>query len=299
MIASYRERLSRNELKDRAARLRDLLEHCSVCPRECGARRTKGAHGVCRSADDVSVSGASPHFGEEAPLVGIHGSGTIFFSSCNLKCLFCQNYDISHLRAGRVVSREALAHLMVSLQDAGCHNINLVTPTHVTPQIMEALVIAVDCGLSIPLVYNCGGYESVRTLSLLRDVVDIYMPDIKYSQNECARKYSGAKDYWDVARAAVREMHAQVGCLEIDGKGIAVRGLLIRHLVLPNRLAGSKEVLEFIAREISTDSYVNIMDQYRPMFRAGAHPELNRSLTSCEYREVVEYAGRLGLRRGF
>lgn len=298
MSACYRERLSRAELKERVEHLHRLLDNCTVCPRECGARRTKGEYGVCRSTDDVMVSSAAPHFGEEAPLVGTHGSGTIFFSSCNLKCLFCQNYEISHLRKGRIVSRSELAQIMLSLQDAGCHNINLVTPTHVVPQIIDALVIAAERGLSIPLVYNCGGYESVETLSLLRDIVDVYMPDVKYSQNDCARRYSGAKDYWDVARAAVREMHAQVGCLEIDGQGIAVHGLLIRHLVLPNRLAGSMAVLEFVAREISPNSYLNIMDQYRPMYRASSHPELNRGLTSDEYREVVEYASHLGLRRG-
>lgn len=299
MSVSYRERLTRNELKDRAEQFRHLLETCKVCPRQCGARRTRGEYGVCRLTDDVMVSSASPHYGEEPPLVGSRGSGTIFFSSCNLKCLFCQNYEISHLRLGRVVSCTQLANMMLLLQNAGCHNINLVTPTHVTPQIVEALEIAVDRGLSIPLVYNCGGYESPQTLSLLKDIVDIYMPDIKYSRNENARRYSGAKDYWDIVRVAVREMQKQVGCLKIDERGIAVRGLLIRHLVLPNNIAGSKAVLEFVAREISQDSYINIMDQYRPAYRALGYRELGRSLTLAEYHEVVEYASHLGLVRGF
>lgn len=299
MSASYRDRLANRELKDRAQQLHDLLRSCTVCPRQCGARRTMGKYGVCRSTDEVMVSSASPHFGEEAPLVGNHGSGTIFFSSCNLKCLFCQNHEISHLRLGRLVSCSRLAEMMLLLQNAGCHNINLVTPTHVVPQIAEALVIAVDRGLSIPLVYNCGGYESVQTLSLLKDIVDIYMPDIKYSDNDSARKYSGARDYWDIVRMAVREMQKQVGCLEIDGKGIAVRGLLIRHLVLPNNIAGSRVVLEFVAREISPDSYINIMDQYRPAYRAFAHPQLARHITLSEYSEVVDYALHAGLTRGF
>jgi putative pyruvate formate lyase activating enzyme len=253
---------------------------------------------VCRSTDRIIVSSVAPHYGEEPPLVGSHGSGTIFFSSCNLKCQFCQNYEISHLRSGRPISIPQLAGVMLLLQNAGCHNINLVTPTHVTPQIVEALALAVDQGLSVPLVYNCGGYESVHTLSLLRDIVDIYMPDIKYSGNENARRYSGAKDYWDVVRKAVREMQNQVGCLQLDEQGIAVRGLLIRHLVLPNNIAGSREVLEFVACDVSPNSYVNIMDQYRPMHRAGQYRELNRALTFNEYREVVKYASHLGLRRG-
>jgi putative pyruvate formate lyase activating enzyme len=297
--ASYRDRLTRDELKERANHLESLLDPCVVCPRACHARRKHGEYGVCRSTDDVIVSSAGPHFGEEPPLVGLKGSGTIFFCSCNLKCLFCQNYEISHLRHGRVVSRLQLAELMLSLQRAGCHNINLVTPTHVTPQIIEALVLARDDGLSIPLVYNCGGYESVQTLSLLKDIVDIYMPDVKYSDNEHARRYSGVKDYWEFVRAAVLEMQRQVGCLEVDAEGIAIRGLLIRHLVLPNGIAGSKRVMEFIAREVSKDSYVNIMDQYRPAYRASAHRELNRSLTSHEYLEVTNYASMMGLARGF
>lgn len=299
MPASYRDRLTRNELKDRAEQLHELLTMCEVCPRRCGARRTAGEYGVCHLMDEVLVSSSGPHYGEEPPLVGSHGSGTIFFSSCNLKCLFCQNYEISHLRLGRAVSSTQLATMMLSLQSAGCHNINLVTPTHVTPQIVEALVVAVDRGLSIPLVYNCGGYESIQTLSLLRDIVDIYMPDIKYSSNDAARRYSGARDYWDVVREALKEMQRQVGCLEIKGKGIALRGVLIRHLVMPNDIAGTRAVLEFVEREISPNSYINIMDQYRPAYRAFRHRELNRSLTFDEYREVVDYASQLRLVRGF
>ena len=299
MVPAYRERLTFGELKHRAESLHALLRQCTVCPRECGVDRLAKRYGVCRATDTVMVSGASPHFGEEPPLVGSHGSGTIFFTSCNLKCAFCQNYDISQLRHGWETSISDLARLMLTIQDQGCHNVNVVTPTHYTPQIVQALVIAIDHGFSLPIVYNSGGYESVSTLKLLEGIVDIYMPDIKYSDDREARKYSGAPHYWDVARAAVVEMHRQVGDLRVDDRAVAERGLLIRHLVLPNRLAGSRTVLEFIAHDLSGDSYVNIMDQYHPSYRAGQHPELNRRITAREYREAVEYAYRLGLRRGF
>jgi len=245
------------------------------------------------------ISSVSPHFGEEPPLVGLSGSGTIFFTNCNLWCLFCQNYDISHLKAGGRVTKDELADAMLHLQRLGCHNINLVTPTHYTPQIVEALVIAVEKGLSIPIVYNCGGYESVETLQLLDGIVDIYMPDIKYSDDEYARRYSGVKNYWEVVQEAVKEMHRQVGDLRVNSSGIAERGLLIRHLVLPNGIAGSEKVLRFIAEEISQGSYVNIMDQYRPCFKANTIPELSRVITNREFHQVLTMAQRLGLKRGF
>jgi putative pyruvate formate lyase activating enzyme len=296
---AYRSRLSIEELRNRAVELRETLRACSLCPRECGARRIDGRYGVCRSTMNVTISSAAPHFGEETPLTGRNGSGTIFFTSCNLICTFCQNYDISHLRLGRTVSSDDVAEIMLRLQRSGCHNINLVTPTHFTPQIVQALITAVDRGLSIPLVYNCGGYESVQTLRLLKDVVDIYMPDIKYSDNETAKKFSGAPRYWDVVTEAVREMHSQVGDLEVDDRGIAQRGLLIRHLVLPNRLAGSRGVLEFVSRELSVNSYINIMEQYRPAYRAIRYNELGRTISVGEYEEVLEWASALGLHRGF
>jgi putative pyruvate formate lyase activating enzyme len=214
-------------------------------------------------------------------------------------CLYCQNYEISHLKRGEVISVTQLAEAMISLQQLGCHNINLVSPTHFTPQIAEALSTAIEKGLMIPIVYNSGGYESVETLKSLDGLIDIYMPDIKYSDNKNSRKYSGAKDYWDVVRKAVIEMHRQVGDLKINTFGIAERGLLIRHLVLPNNLAGSKTVVDFIAKEICLDSYVNIMDQYRPAFKAYQYPELSRHITSEEYDDVIQYAETLGLHRGF
>jgi len=299
MQPAYLDRLSVGDLKERASQLREMLRECVLCPRECRAKRLEGKYGVCRSTDELVISSAGPHYGEEPPLVGRRGSGTVFLTSCNLKCLFCQNYDISHLRYGRQISPSQLAEIMLGLKRGGCHNINFVTPTHMTAQIIEAMVIAVDRGLSIPLVYNCGGYESVQTLKLLEDIVDIYMPDIKYSENDIARRYSGAPRYWDVVRPALAEMHRQVGDLVVDDSGIARRGLLIRHLVLPNRLAGSKAVLEFVARHLSAYSYVNIMDQYRPAYRAIHYPELSRTIKSKEYAEAIEFAQAVGLHRGF
>jgi putative pyruvate formate lyase activating enzyme len=299
MVPSYIERLTIHDLYDRAEELWERLDHCILCPRECRARRTCGRYGVCRSTDALTITSAGPHFGEEPPLVGWGGSGTIFLTSCNLKCAFCQNYEISQLRMGHPVSISDLATIMLNLQQRGCHNINLVTPTHFTPHIVKAIAIAAERGLSLPIVYNCGGYESVKTLKLLRDIIDIYMPDIKYSDNLLARKYSGAPNYWDIVQAAVREMQEQVGDLRLTSNGIAFRGLIIRHLVLPNEIAGSRAVLDFIAQEISTDAYVNIMEQYRPTHRAYLVPELNRRITVREFTNVLEYAREVGLHRGF
>jgi putative pyruvate formate lyase activating enzyme len=254
---------------------------------------------VCRSTDELVISRVGPHFGEEPPLVGWGGSGTVFFSRCNLWCLFCQNFDISHLDDGRPATVEDLAAAMMSLQQRGCHNINLVSPTHFTPQIVEAVVLAVEQGLQIPIVYNCSGYESVKTLQWLDGIIDIYMPDLKYSNSEHARQYSGVKNYWDVARPALKEMQRQVGDLVMDRRGIAQRGILVRHLVLPNGLAGSREILDFVAQQISPNTYINIMDQYHPAFKALEHSELNRRISSSEFNEVVAYAQQVGLQRGF
>ncbi len=299
ILPSYRERLSPEDLRRRAEQLREMLEECVICPRKCRAKRLEGHYGVCRSTAELMISSAAPHYGEEPPLVGRRGSGTVFLTSCNLKCMFCQNYDISHMRYGRRITPSQLAEIMLGLERGGCHNINFVTPTHMTAQIVEAVAIAAEQGLSIPLVYNCGGYESTQTLKLTADVVDIYMPDIKYADNENARRYSGAPAYWDVVRPAVVEMHRQVGDLSLDETGVASRGLLIRHLVLPNRLAGSRAVLDFIAKEVSVDSYVNIMDQYRPAYKAIRYSELSRGITMKEYHEALDYAHGLGLHRGF
>jgi putative pyruvate formate lyase activating enzyme len=287
------------ELAARAQKLQAVLKDCTLCPRRCGANRLRGEIGKCRSTAEVMISGFVPHFGEEPELVGFGGSGTIFFTNCNLWCLFCQNYEISHLKKGQPISIEALAKRMLYLQSCGCHNLNLVTPTHFVPQIVEALCLAAERGLQIPLVYNCSGYESVETLQWLDGIIDIYMPDIKYSNDANARRYSGVKDYWDYVRPAVKEMYRQVGNLNVNRYGVAERGLLIRHLILPNDLAGSEAVLRFIAEEISRDSYVNIMDQYHPAFKAPGIPGLARRIFSREYQRVIRLAEELGLHRGF
>ncbi len=255
-----------------------------------------GEKGKCQVTDQALVSSYGPHFGEEAPLVGRRGSGTIFFSYCNLKCIFCQNYTISQLGEGVPVSKEELARIMLSLQEKGCHNVNLVSPTHVVPHILEALELAVEQGLRLPLVYNTGGYDSLETLKLLDGVVDIYMPDMKYSDEKVAEKLSGVKNYPQVNRAAVKEMHRQVGDLEIVD-GIARRGLLVRHLVLPNNLAGTHEIVRFLAQEISPNTYLNIMAQYHPCYRAYELPELGRPITEEEFIRAQEEALRAGLKR--
>ena len=293
----YLEKLSINDLKERAEALHGLFEECRICPNECMARRANGETGDCHSTDEVIISSVGPHYGEEPPLVGSMGSGTIFFTNCNLDCEFCQNYDISHLGLGNKVSIVDLARSMLKLQQRGCHNINLVTPTHFSVQIVEALILAIEKGLELPIVYNCGGYESVETLKLLEDIVDIYMPDIKYSVDENALKYSGIQNYWDVVSNAIKEMHRQVGDLKISKRGIAQRGLIIRHLVLPNDVAGSRKVIDFVAAEISTDSYMNIMDQYHPSYNAFKIDKLNRRITPSEYKEVVDYAIRKGIKQ--
>ncbi|MHC1610759.1 MAG: radical SAM protein [Candidatus Methanospirareceae archaeon] len=295
----YLEAYESGELDERIEELMAILTECNLCPRGCGVNRTRGEKGYCKSNTHLVVSSAHPHFGEEDVLVGTYGSGTIFFTNCNLGCLFCQNYEISHLGYGQRMTEEELALSMLRLQKMGCHNINLVTPTHFTPQIVKALKIAIEDGLHIPLVYNCGGYESKSTIALLDGIVDIYMPDIKYSNPENAERYSNAPDYFDVCKEAVKEMHRQVGDLKVDERGIAVRGLLIRHLVLPNGLAGSAEVFKFIATEISEESYVNIMSQYRPIYKAYEYKELNRGITMSEYQEALDDARAWGLHRGF
>ncbi len=243
------------------------------------------------------ISSYGPHFGEEAPLVGRYGSGTIFFTYCNLQCVFCQNYTISQLGEGRAVDREELAGMMLSLQTKGCHNINLVSPTHVVPHILDALELAVSRGLYLPLVYNSGGYDSVETLGLLDGIIDIYMPDMKYSDEKTAEQLSGINNYPKVNKAAVKEMHRQVGDLEMDGEGVAHRGLLVRHLVLPNRIAETQEVVRFLAQEVSTNTYLNIMAQYRPGYKAFDIPQLARAVNRQEFLEAINLAHQQGLYR--
>ncbi|MBN2290757.1 MAG: radical SAM protein [Candidatus Glassbacteria bacterium] len=289
------------ELAERAEALAGLSRPCRLCPHGCAVERTPEKLGVCGSGHQVRVSGAFAHFGEEPPLVGRLGSGTIFFCGCNLRCCFCQNWDISHgTDRGHALSDEQLARLMLELQLAGCHNINLVTPTHYVHGIVAALELAAGQGLSLPLVYNCGGYESPEVLGLLEGVVDIYMPDAKFFDDGAAAGFVSAADYGTRAREAIAEMHRQVGVLQCTPDGIAHRGLLIRHLVMPGSLAGTRAWAHWIAASLSPDSYVNIMDQYRPCHRASDHPEINRRPAPEEYRQAVEEARAAGLSgRGF
>ncbi len=272
----------------------ELANPCRICPRLCQVDRLAGERGYCGVGEPPLVSSVGPHYGEERPLVGVGGSGTIFLAGCNLLCTFCQNHDISHGRAGRAVEPDRVAEMMLALERRGCENINFVTPTHVVPWLMDAVRRARLAGLSVPIVYNCGGYEMVETLRLLEGTVDIYMPDAKFWDADTAFRYTKARDYPDRMRAALKEMHRQVGVLQIED-GVACRGLLVRHLVMPDGVAGSKEVLRFIADEISPDTYVNVMDQYRPLYRARRHAEIARPITAEEFAEAYQYAGGLGL----
>ncbi len=274
-----------------------MLESCRLCPRECKVDRLKDERGICRTGRSAIVSSYNAHFGEEAPLVGSHGSGTIFLTHCNLLCVFCQNWEISHLGMGEEVSSEALALMMLDLQRQGCHNINFVTPTHVVPQILDSLPYAIEGGLNVPLVYNTGGYDAVETLKLLEGIFDIYMPDFKFWDPDTARKYLKAADYPGRAREALREMHRQVGDLALDENGVATRGILLRHLVMPGGTAGTREIMRFVATEISSNTYVNIMDQYHPCGEARKYPPLDRCITADEYEEALTAAREEGITR--
>ncbi|NLF13823.1 MAG: radical SAM protein [Anaerolineaceae bacterium] len=294
---AYVALLRSGELKRRAAEAYARLEACDICARECGANRRLGAEKAgCHTGDRALVSSYGPHFGEEEPLVGRGGSGTIFFTWCNLRCQFCQNHDISQGGQGHEVEPEDLAAMMLSLQASGCHNVNLVSPSHVVPQVLLGLLVAAEAGLRLPLVYNTGGYDSLRTLALLNGIVDVYMPDAKYADAGAGLRFSGVRNYPEVNRAAIREMHRQVGDLVIDGDGVARRGLLVRHLVLPEGLAGTGEVVRFLRDEVSPRTYINVMAQYRPCYRASQMPPLDRRVTAAEYAEAVRLAADAGLR---
>jgi putative pyruvate formate lyase activating enzyme len=285
-------------LERRAAELQALYKFCRLCPRACGVDRTRGGKGVCNSGSRAKVASAHAHFGEERPLVGRGGSGTIFFSNCNLLCVFCQNWQINHRGDGSPVSDEALGRIMIGLQDAGCHNVNLVTPTHILPNIVGALRTAIRLGLRVPLVYNCGGYEPVEVVRMLDGIVDIYLPDFKYMDGAAAAKYSsGAADYPERAAESIAEMHRQVGDLLVDEHGVALRGLMIRHLVLPGNLAGTDRFVRWVAARLSPSTFVNIMAQYRPEHRATRIPELARRITTAEFRQAVGWAREAGLTR--
>jgi putative pyruvate formate lyase activating enzyme len=275
-------------------KLWDLMNPCTLCPRQCKVDRSKDQTGFCGIADMPVVSSVGPHFGEENVLVGWGGSGTIFFAGCNLGCIFCQNFDISHLRNGSKVTIEELAQSMLGLQNYGCCNINFVTPTHVVPAIAAAIEMARKRGLTLPTVYNTGGYDSVETLRLLDGFIDIYMPDMKYSDSDVAKELSNAPDYPQINLAAVKEMHRQVGDLKTKN-GVATRGLLVRHLVLPENLAGSFEIIDFLNEQISPKTTINVMDQYRPCFRAFEHTRINRRPTREEFQSAQQYALQKGL----
>jgi putative pyruvate formate lyase activating enzyme len=294
---AYIQLLESGELHQRVAAAYPHLSICDVCALKCPVDRRTGKLGACKTGELVKISSYGPHLGEEDPLRGWRGSGTIFFTRCNLRCQYCQNHDISQTDAGCETEPEELAAIMLELQERGCHNINFVSPSHVVPQILAGVLIATQAGLHIPLVYNTGGYDSLEMLELLDGVIDIYMPDMKYAGKKIGHKYSKIPDYPAVNQAAVKEMHRQVGDLQLNGNGLAMRGLLVRHLVLPDNLAGTDQIVRFLAEEISANTYLNLMDQYHPAFRAHHLPELNRRITRQEYQQAVEWAYTAGLMR--
>ena len=292
-LALYRE----GKLDGRIAEAQQRLSPCRVCPRHCKVDRLSDEKGICQTGVKAVVSSYALHFGEESPLVGSGGSGTIFFTHCNLLCIFCQNYEISHLGQGIETDPGQLAAMMLSLQRQGCHNINFVTPSHVVPQILVALPKAIEKGLTVPLVYNSSGYDSLETLKLLEGIVDIYMPDFKFWDKDLAKRYAKAPDYPEVAQKAILEMYRQVGDLVMDDDGVAVKGLLVRHLVMPGSLEETRGILRFLAREVSVDTYVNVMDQYRPCGEACHCPPIDRTLTGGEYQQALKLARDAGLQR--
>ena len=292
--------VSQVELEHRIEAAYKLLEHCHVCPRECGVNRLKDNKlGFCRSGLNAIVSSVSPHHGEEPPLSGTRGSGTIFFTNCNLRCVYCQNYPISQMGNGTERTTAELACQMLWLQEQGCHNLNLVTPTHFVPQILKALWIARERGFRLPLVYNTSGYESVETLRLLDGIVDIYLPDMRYSDDTASLKYSIAPQYPEINRAAIREMFRQVGDLVLDEQGIAIKGLIVRHLVLPGGISGTREVMRFLAEEISKNVHISLMSQYFPAYKSSEFTELNRRVTPGEYEEACQVMLKYGLENGW
>lgn len=283
-------------LEKRVDELYSIFESCHLCPRGCGINRLKGERGFCRATSQLKVASAHQHFGEETPLVGKHGSGTIFFTHCGLRCVFCLNYPINHLGEGDEITETKLAQFMMKLQKLGCRNINLVTPTHYVPNIVKALRIAIKEGLRIPLVYNTGGYERLKTLKLLDGIIDIYLPDLKYMNGEYSGKYSsGAFDYPEYAKKGILEMHRQVGELVTDEEGNALRGLIIRHLVMPNNIASTDKFVSWVSENLSKTTFVNIMSQYRPLFKAFDYPEIARRITIEEYKQAIKWAKKYGL----
>ncbi len=294
---AYAELAEEGKLEERVEQAYARFENCNLCPRRCGVNRREGEKGFCNAAAQLKVHSHNPHFGEELPLVGQRGSGTVFFSNCNLRCVFCQNYPIAHQGRGRHVEDSDLAEMMLDLQGRGCHNINVVTPTHVMPNILAAVKIAHEKGLKLPVCYNTGGYETVENIKLLDGVVDIYLPDLKFMDKSAAERYAvrAATDYSERAQAAIKEMHRQVGDLQTDSRNIAKRGVMVRHLVMPNRVAGTREFVHWVAENLSTQTYVNIMSQYRVEHRAFEYDKISRAITSEEFVEAIQWAREAGL----
>jgi len=299
MESGYLKLNRSGELQERIEKSHELLAQCRLCPRNCGVNRLDGERGFCGVGARAEIASYGPHFGEEAVLVGNNGSGTIFFCGCNLHCVFCQNYDISHHEEGSCIeaSDEQLAGVMLELQRQGCHNINFVTPSHLVPQLLAALPVAVEHGLTVPLVYNSGGYDSLETLHLLEGIIDIYMPDFKFWRPESAKRYMRAKNYPEIARSALVEMQRQVGDLQVDDRGIATRGLLVRHLLMPAGEEETEDILTFVATEVSLSCYLNIMDQYRPCGRAAEFAEISSGISHEQYQRAIQKAKSLGLTR--
>jgi putative pyruvate formate lyase activating enzyme len=286
-------------IESKIGKLYSMMDNCAICPRKCGVKRNEGEAGICKTGNKIFISSYNVHMGEEPPIAGEKGSGTIFFTNCALKCVFCQNYPISQLGNGREISVEELSDIMLSLQKKGVHNINFVTPTHYSAQIAKSVYLARNAGLKIPIVFNCGGYERAEVLELLEDTVDIYLPDIKYSDNAAAFKYSGVKDYVEINRAALKEMLRQKGNLKIGANGIAEKGVLIRHMVLPGNAENTKKALEFIAEELSRETFISLMAQYHPAYKSSSYEELSRSLSENEYEEAFNCLERLHLENGW
>ncbi|NWG03447.1 MAG: radical SAM protein [Syntrophaceae bacterium] len=295
-IPAYEKLEMDGKLAQRVKQAYAIFENCHLCPKKCGVNRQKGEKGFCKAPLKPVIFSYHPHFGEERALVGGKGSGTIFFSNCNLRCIFCQNWPISHEGRGKEIQDEDLADVMLKLQSMGCHNINLVTPTHVMPNILNATRMALKKGLHIPLVYNTSGYERLEIVKLLEGIVDLYLPDLKYMDSDKAAKYSaGASDYPEVAKKAILEMNRQVGVLQLDKEGIAIRGLMIRHLVMPNRVAGTEKFVKWVAEALPKNTYVNIMAQYRVEYKAYDYPEIARGITVQEFMEAMDWAEKYGL----
>jgi putative pyruvate formate lyase activating enzyme len=287
------------DIKERIEKAYALLENCTVCPRECKVNRVKGEIGFCGIGTNPRVASYNVHHGEEPPISGTRGSGTIFFSGCNMKCKYCQNFPISQLRYGKEITTQELAEMMLYLQSKGCHNVNFVTPSHLIPQVLQSLSLAWEKGFNLPLVYNTSGYDSVKTLKLLDGIIDIYLPDMRYADDSIAKELSSAEDYVEINRLAIKEMYRQVGNLVIDEHGIAAKGLVIRHLILPHNQAGSEDIFRFIKTEVSEEAYVSLMGQYFPSYKAGECVSIDRKITPEEYESAVDSFFKAGLSRGW